>query len=198
MTPKLPVSSRLIFGTTATAALLGALFLAFMTIVTFLGTGGNILLTLGMFAGTLGAFELGRIMLRAADTAHRLTARDKRFLSVAAVGVAIGVITFNPAVSRVAAGKREPLLRAMMVDDLQRLVEAQEQYYATHNVYTGDLTALDSGLWSPSPDVEVFVEMADSLAWRARAGHSGTTRRCDVSAQRFGPVGEALVNGPSC
>jgi type IV pilus assembly protein PilA len=58
---------------------------------------------------------------------------------------------------------------------LERLKDAQADYYSTHHAYTSDLTALGTFGFSPSSDVQITVGgtgLAEGKGWNASAATS--------------------------
>jgi type II secretory pathway pseudopilin PulG len=66
---------------------------------------------------------------------------------------------------------------------LERLADAQENYFSEHQTYTSDLSKLDSEDFYLGP-VSLSVLRADNLSWTATAGHKYFTSSCETSRRR--------------
>lgn len=151
--------------------------------ILFLGFGGALVVTSGMF--------------RVARTGKRPDTRGRRELWVAGAVTVVGVVAWFPAGSRLTEALVEPPLVAAMKSDLRSLVVAESLYYETVGTHAGDVAQLDRSAWSPSENVRVSVERADSVAWRARARHPRIKKSCTIDVERSAN-GRYGVTDPVC
>lgn len=114
-------------------------------------------------------------------------------IELAIVLVALGLLA-AVAIPVVAAWRGRSAAEVMR-QDLLRFAAAQESYFYDYRVYAGDLSALASRGFAPSPGVTISIEEATMGGFAAVASHSGSRIRCFLFVWGAAPVGSAKTPG---
>ena len=132
----------------------------------------------------------GIVLLGVARREQRLNRSDTAVVVLAGTIVA-AVALLSVRNFLVHASESGPI--AAMESDLRGLWRAESVYFASHQSFTDDLAALD---FQSESSVQVVVEMADGIGWRATASSEYSRYTCTLSFQ--GDAEEARHGGPTC
>ena len=130
----------------------------------------------------------GIVLLGVARREQRLNRSDTAVVVLAGTIVA-AVALLSVRNFLVHASESGPI--AAMESDLRGLWRAESVYFASHQSFTDDLAALD---FQSESSVQVVVEMADGIGWRATASSEYSRYTCTLSFQ----VDAEEARGPAC
>ena len=185
---------RLLAGLLAPVLVLAGLVLALSFVwlfvnVLLLSFGGwgtiEVAITFAMALAAAGSIRAGIVLLGVARGVHisvkvdlargqRLNRSDTAVVLAGPIVAAVALL----GVMNFLAGIREHGRIAGMKSDLRGLAGAEREYFDSHQRFTDDLAALD---FQSGPSVQVVVQMADSIGWRATASAEDSRYTCSLS-----------------
>lgn len=176
MTDKLHPAKRLLAGA---LAVIGVVAGAYATIVAFAAPPMSLpFLALGI-AGIISAV----VLLRVAGSGRRPSKRAA-LASVLGATAPLVVLKLTVFASSSMPPARDRAYMTEMRTQLRRVARAEAAYYEGRGKYTDDLSALDTTLFRPAPNVFLTVARADTMGWRAVATADRTAYICSLSVAR--------------
>lgn len=133
-------------------------------------------ITFAIALAAAGSIRAGIIVL-VARRGQRLNRSDTAVVLAGPIAAAVALLFVMNVLARFGEHGRI----AGMESDLRGLAGAEREYFASHQRFTDDLAALD---FQSGPSVQVVVQMADSIGWRATASSENSGYTCTVSFRR--------------
>ncbi len=174
---------RLLAGLLAPVLVLAGLVLALSFVwlfvnVLLLSFGGwgtiEVAITFAMALAAAGSIRAGIVLLGVARWGQRLNRSDTAVVLAGPIVAAVALLGVMNFLNRISEHGRI----AGMESRLRGLAGAEREYFDSHQRFTDDLAALD---FQSGPSVQVVVQMADSIGWRATASAEDSRYTCSLS-----------------